>query len=97
MSLHIAEYSSSSIDSPKSIPVVLMPELATQVLAVGATSVQSAAFQGGTRMIRLFADEPCRVLVGESPTAVATSTPLAEKGGEYFGVRPGDKLAVIAA
>lgn len=66
-----------------------------QQVAIGAGSVQSAAFNATTKFIRLSADAPCRVEFGASPTAAATSRRIAANFPEYFGVSPGMKVAVI--
>lgn len=74
----------------------LEPVLANQVVAIGATSVQSAAFNAKTKFVRIAADAVCSVAFGNNPTADANSKRIAANvPGEIFGVRPGDKLAVI--
>lgn len=73
-------------------------ENATQSIAIGAASGQSAAFNAATDMIVISKiDANCRIAVGANPVASAATRYLAA-GGEYaFSVEPGDKLAVIAA
>lgn len=78
-------------------PVAHLPAPVVQQLTVGAASVQSVAFQANTGLIRIKTDTPCRIEVGANPTAVATSLLLAAGDTEYFGVTPGQKLAVIQA
>lgn len=77
------------------MPAARLPGLANQELTVGAASVQSAAFNANTTYIRLATTTACRFLVGRNPTALATSAYLPANAVEYFGVNPGDKVAVI--
>lgn len=77
------------------VAAVMEPEITTQTVAITAGSVQSAAFNAGTRMVRVHVDAVCSILVGSNPTALATSKRLAANQTEYFFVSPGHKLAVI--
>lgn len=75
----------------------LAPSLADQTVAIGASSVQSAAFNAAARVVRLAADKPCSVKFGTSPTATTATMRLEAGAVEYFAVTPGSdmKLAVI--
>lgn len=76
--------------------VALCAELANQTVAIGGSSAQSAAFNPSTTLIRVHTDAICSVKVGgASPTATAANARMAANQTEYFGVTPGDKLAVI--
>lgn len=67
-------------------------------VVIGAGSLKSAAFEAQTRIVRLHTDATCRVLFGSDPTAVATtSIRMAAGQTEFFGVIPGQKVAVIAS
>lgn len=81
--------------------VVQEPEIALQSIAITASSTLTAAFNGGTRIIRVHTDAICAIKIGPSPTAIVagdTGTKRMVAGQtEYFGVVPGDKLAVIAS
>lgn len=77
------------------LPVASMPPVATQVVAIGGSSAQSAAFNAKTKMVCLHADAICSVEFGDSPTATANSRRLAANSTEYFEVFPGQKVAVI--
>lgn len=99
--LHITEMSDTGTKGGRgrnsiNAQIGQMPAVAIQELTFTSSSVKSAAFNEYTSLIRVRADAACRVLVGEDPTALATSTPLGANETEYFGVRPGDKIAVIA-
>lgn len=91
--LYISEYSGYQ---PSALPAAFAPELTRQTVTVGGSTTQSSAFSGSTVLIRLFADAAMCVQIGTtSPTATATSMPMAANQVEYFLVRPGDKLAAI--
>jgi len=70
----------------------------SQVLTVGAASVQAAAFTEGVTIVRLFSTVDAWVSFGANPTALAEgSASLFLPGGivEYFQLGTGEKLAVI--
>lgn len=74
------------------------PELVYQELAVGASSVQSAAFSGASSILRLQSDVPLRYIVALNPTAaVGTSKRLPANVVEWIGIEPGYKLACITS
>ncbi|MGO4337885.1 hypothetical protein AB4037_23495 [Labrys sp. KB_33_2] len=76
--------------------VARQPPVNEQALAIGASSVPSEALDPSTVLVRLHADEACSILFGADPTATADSARLAAGQTEYFGVRPGLKIAVIS-
>jgi hypothetical protein len=68
----------------------------TQVLALGAASVQSAAFKPATYAIRVVSTGACHFNVGANPVAVAGNAFLvASQRPEFIAVDPGSKIAVI--
>lgn len=73
------------------------PSIRNQQVAISSTSTQSAALSDVTRFIRVHAEAPCRVSVGDNPTALSTSMRMVAGGTEYLGVTPGLKIAVIAS
>jgi hypothetical protein len=95
----ISEYENQARDARNdSIPTGNEPALAYQQVAITAGSVASVAFQDTTRMVRVHADAVCRIKFGAAPVAAAgTSMRMAAGSTEYFGVRPGEKLAVITS
>jgi hypothetical protein len=72
------------------------PSLTGQTVSIGGGSVQSSAFNAATTLIRVHTDVICSVLIGSNPTALTTRNRMAANQTEYFGVRPGDKIAVIS-
>jgi len=74
------------------------PAIATQTVAISASSAQSAAFNSNTTFVRLHCDAICSVLFGANPTATASSPRMAANQTEYHGVggySSGLKVAVI--
>lgn len=71
----------------------------TENLVAGATaSVSTVSAPLGASVVRVVsADGPFRIVLGNTPTAVASS-PLFPAGGlEYFLCQAGDKVSVIRA
>lgn len=92
--LYVTEYTGAS---PVTYQAALAPALASTTVAISASSAQSAAFNSRTKLVRLHCDVVCNVNIGgTNPTATATSARLVAGQTEYFAVRPGDKVAVIA-
>lgn len=96
MALQIAEFAEANIANVRTYPLAVVPPLAEQSLAMASSS---ATFNDNTRLVRLCADEACRVAFGTTPTAGATSMKLQAGSTEYFGVPGGAsyKVNVIAA
>lgn len=68
----------------------------TQKLAIGSSSVASAAFQPQTFAIRVVCTSACHVHFGPSPTATTGDALIAPNTyGEQIGVVPGEQIAVI--
>lgn len=59
------------------------------------SSQQSAAFATATKLVRIHTDGILSVKFGANPTADVNSKRMAANTTEYFGVKPGDKVAVI--
>lgn len=96
--VYITEYASQAKDNRgQVIAAGLEPPVATQVVAVGAGSVQCAALNAKTAFIRVHTDAICSVLMGTDPTATANSPRMGAGQTEYFAVLPGTamKIAVI--
>jgi hypothetical protein len=73
------------------------PAEVNQQVAITAGSVQSAGFGTATRFVRVHTDAICRVAFGVNPTAAATSMRMAANSTEFFGVKPGQEIAVITS
>lgn len=78
-------------------PVVTLPALADQAVTF-TTTTQSAALSGSTCLVRLVASAACHIAVGTNPTATTSNAvKLAADSPEYFEVKPGHIIAVVAA
>lgn len=95
--LYITEYSVLPRDEKGiSVPVPQEPCLVEQTpVVIGGGSLQSAAFNASTKFIRLHTDAICSIAFGTNPTASANSQRLRADATEFYGVRGGDKVAVI--
>ena len=93
---YITEYLRQPKDGiDRVLPAGNEPGLAVQKIAIGAGSVQSAAFNAKTTFIAVNVDATCSYSVGADPTATAAAMRLPANGTIYLGVTPGDKIAVI--
>ena len=93
--LHITEFELIP-QSPDGKPLWLgnlSQVVAEQVISSFTTSKQSAVFSQNTSYIRVYSDAKAFLKAGDNPTATANSTPIAPNSPEYFGVKPGDKIA----
>lgn len=93
--VYITEHTRPSVFQGGLVPVVQMPPLTTQTVAIGGASVQSAAFNAKTSIIALHTDAICSIEFASNPTATANSRRLAANTTEYFEVQAGFKVAVI--
>lgn len=102
MALEFTEYMLPKVEYGVQPDVPYGIELATQSIAIGGGSVQSAAFDAKTRLIVVTKiDADARIAIGPNPAAVAGGlgqTRYLKAGSEYaFAVDGGQKLAVINA
>lgn len=85
--LYVTEYSDvPSAYAAMSYQVVREPPIADQVpVAIGASALQSVAFQPGTHVVRLHADAVCSIAIGPpgSTTATANNQRMAANQTEY--------------
>lgn len=96
MPLDITEYVNLARDATGAIIPVGAEPATTQQVNITAGSLPSNPFGPGARLVRLHADAACRVEIGPSATATQASKRMAAGQTEYFGVRPGDRVAVIS-
>lgn len=96
--LSIREYEHTTHLARGLIPVGEEPALASQSVAIGGASAQSATLNLRTKFVRIHSDVACSIEFGTDPTAVAGSCDFAAGQTEYFGVANASqiKIAVIA-
>ncbi len=98
--LSITEFQTTPSDpgSPMhTLNAAKLPFLFSQVVEFEDQSANSMSFSDDTRYIRVIANADCCINVGSNPTATGQHMRLAAGAAEYFGVNPGDRLAVIVA
>lgn len=73
------------------------PAIADQVVTSGAGSTQSAAFNADTRFVAIstVAATGLSILFGDNPTATTNHLRIPPNSLVFFGVKPGQKVAVI--
>ena len=77
------------------------PAIADQTITTSGTSAASSAFNANTRLIAIStpaAQAVCALFSatrGATPTALVTSLRLPANNVFFFGVNPGDKVALI--
>lgn len=93
--LYLTEYQGYSTQG-QMFQAALEPEITTQTKAIG-TVVNANAFSKNTYLIRVHVDAICSILVSSGGTGAAvTNKRLAANQTEYFAVKPGHILSVIA-
>lgn len=94
--VYISEYVTAPIgNNGQLLAAGAEPSSTTQNVAIGGTSTQSSAFGTTTKFIRVHTDAICSFAIGANPTATANSARLAANSTEYFGVTPGQIIAII--
>lgn len=95
--LYITEFTSAANhgDIGGLVPMAQLPLVKTQVVTISGASAQSVEISQSTRFVRIHSDTICHVLAGDNPTATTDDMRLASDQTEYFGIRSGQKIAVI--
>lgn len=97
--LYVNEYARQARDAAGSLlPVGEAPAMAKYSIAIGGSSVQGPALNGGTTFIELHTDAICSIAIGKD--AVATEDRMAANERTFRGVSralvaAGAKVAVI--
>lgn len=95
--LYITEVSQLGLDYfGKELPVAKMPPLAEQEIGIGGASQQSAAFGPTTHFVLVHTDSICSLAFGSNPAAVTTAHRMPANETRFYGVNPGDRIAVIS-
>ena len=97
MTVDVTEYQSLGMDSLGArVAVGVEPARAVQQIAEsGVSTACSADFLDTTRFVRIHTTAAIRIAFGKTPTAAATSQRMAANATEFFGVGPGQRVAVI--
>lgn len=104
--LYITEFIEPGAAHGRSPSMGQQGAVATQTVAIGGSSTASAAFNANTNMVRLHNDNggPCSIIfstpaqlkAGTTPTATTSHPRMAANQTEYYGVIPGQIVAVIS-
>jgi len=95
--LYVTEFSSVGGTANFPIQGAQTPPIVDQTpVAIGGGSLQSAAFNLSTKMVRIHTDAICSISFGLNPTVTTNNMRLAGNQTEYFAVVPGQKVAVIS-
>jgi len=95
----LREYADIAVGFSKVIQAGAEPALLDQQIVTSGASAQSAAFGANTRVIAIsIPGAPTTgiaCLFGANPTALATSLRLPANSITFFGVKPGQRVALI--
>lgn len=93
----IREYADIAHTFSKTVQAGAEPAIADQTVTTSGSSAQSAAFNANTRIIAIStpAAQAVCCLFGDNPTALVTSLRLPANNMFFFGVKPGQKVALI--
>lgn len=98
--MYVSEYRIVSAIGPSGSPIGQEPSIDQAPVAIGGVSEETAAFQSSTLFVRIDVDTACSIVFinpGDNTTVATTSNKrMPANATEYFGVRPGMKVAVIA-
>lgn len=95
--LHFTEFQYLETEAKgRDVMVGRLPGRAKDTVDFSGGAAQGQVFGGDTRYVRVWSDVDCYIAVGDDPTATSADEPLTGKVAEYFGVRPGDRLSVLA-
>lgn len=94
---YIREYADLGVTYARYMQAGAEPAIADQTVTTSASSAQSAAFNVNTRMVAIStpAAQAVACVFGDNPTAVITNLRLPANSLLFFGVKPGQKVALI--
>jgi len=96
-SIYISEYQNMPKIDGRVVPIGEEPSIVDQKKTVAGTSALSDAFNAVTHFVRIHSDATCSIVFSADDTAATTSHKrMVADATEYFGVRPGDKVAFIS-
>lgn len=93
--LYITEFEGIVGDQTERVQATKFPALTTQTVSIAGSSAASSAFHRRCSVVRVATDVGCHIECSTNPTATTSSTYLPAYTVEYFGVKAGDKIAVI--
>ena len=98
---YLREYADVAVTFSKVMQAGAEPAIADQTISTSGTTAASAAFNANTRVVAVSTPAAQAVACqfsltpGATPTATVTNLRLPANSIVFFGVRPGDKIALI--
>lgn len=94
---YVREYADIAVTFGKHVQAGAEPAIADQTISTSGTSAQSNAFNVNTRVIAIStsAAQAHACLFGDNPTATTSNLRLPANNIIFFGVKPGQKVALI--
>ncbi len=89
---YISEF---SIGATAGTQVARQPALVEQTVTISSSAIQSSAFSGDTKLVRLQCDAIASFKFGTSPTATSSTARIPADQTEYFEVLPSSKISII--
>lgn len=78
------------------IPIAQEPGTDQAPISLAGGAVSSSAFAATTHVIRIVCGASASFLVGTSPTATTSNSPIPALLPEYFGVTPGQVVSIVS-
>jgi hypothetical protein len=94
--IYVTEFTSLGHAQGGEPQIAARPAVQRQSMAITAGSTTlPLVFTAQTKFIRVHCDAICSIAISKTPTAAITSDRMSADSTEYYGVEPGDNLAVI--
>lgn len=93
--VYITEFSGVASMPGGSAPVGAGTVRQQAAITSSGTSQQSAAINGGSRLVRIHTDGIISIAIGADPTATVDGMRMAANQTEYFAPGVGQKIAII--
>jgi hypothetical protein len=94
---YLREYADIAHTFSKTVQAGAEPAITDQIITTSGASAQSAAFNTNTRIVCLStpAAQAVSCVFGDDPTAAVTNLRIPANTMVFFGVKPGQKIALI--
>lgn len=99
--LFVTEYQGTAVDTSRARAQIAdgsgsWVENANSPITISGSHAESATFSAGTTFIRVKAEVQCSILIGTGAVATTSNAMMSAGDTEYFGVKAGDRISVIA-
>ncbi len=93
--LYVGEVDKLGVDSRGKDIMAPAPFIVEQIVTIGMTHAESAAFTGATRFVQLSTDATCSIVIGFNPVATTSNDRMVQNEKVFRTVEPGMKVSVI--